>query len=91
VFSYAHRKRLAEHAYQTTRADLRARRDELAPLLARHGLKLRSEVIEDRERRLADGLRNGRTRATARLGGALDDLGGMLRARKSGSRSRPPA
>jgi len=91
VFSYAHRKRLAEHAYQTTRADLSARRDELAPLLARHGLELRSDVIEDRERTLADGLRNGRTRATARLGGALDDLGGMLRARKTATRSRPPA
>ena len=38
VFSFAHRKRLAEHAYQSTMNDLRRHRRALAPLLKRHGL-----------------------------------------------------
>ncbi|MCB1576976.1 MAG: lectin subunit beta, partial [Xanthomonadales bacterium] len=40
VFSFAHRKRLAEHAYQATMSDLRRHRRALAHLLGRHGLVL---------------------------------------------------
>ncbi len=77
AFSFAHRGRLAEHAYQKTRADLRARRRVLAPLLARHGLGLRSDVLADRTRTLIAGLQGKpprRTQATSRLHRALDDL-----------------
>lgn len=52
VFSYADRRRLAEHAYQHTRAELRRRRQELEPILARHGLALDIDVLADRDRRL---------------------------------------
>ena len=41
VFSYSSRQRVCEHAFRATLADLRARRAELAPVLAAHGLSLR--------------------------------------------------
>jgi predicted acylesterase/phospholipase RssA len=52
IFSYASRGRLCEHAYQRTRAMLRARSTELAPILARHGLQLREDVLADETRTL---------------------------------------
>lgn len=52
VFSYASRKRLCEHAYQRTRQDLYRRRFELAPLLARHGIRLDVAVLRDHRRSL---------------------------------------
>jgi hypothetical protein len=45
VFSYANRHRVFEHAYWRTREDLIARRDELAPVLGRHGIRIRNEVL----------------------------------------------
>ena len=84
VFSYARRKRLAEHAYQATRADLRARSDEVDALLARHGLALRRDVLDNANRTLASGLRRrAHTATTAHLGAALDDLGGKLKPRRT--------
>ncbi len=50
LFSYSNRRRICEHAYQTTRRDLLTHYDELSPLFARHGVELRLEVLEDRER-----------------------------------------
>ncbi|MFC4821468.1 patatin-like phospholipase family protein [Dokdonella ginsengisoli] len=76
VFSFASRRRVAEHAYRSTFADLHERRDELAPLFERHGLRLRDEVLDAPPRSLLDGLRRpaGRTRTTRRLDGVLDEL-----------------
>jgi hypothetical protein len=51
-FSFASRRRLAEHAYQRTLQEILARREELAPILARHGIQIRLDVVVDRERRL---------------------------------------
>ena len=45
VFSYRGRRAVCEHAYENTRRDLAARAAELAPALARHGLRLRTEVL----------------------------------------------
>jgi hypothetical protein len=45
VFSYRGRRAVCEHAYANTRRDLAMRASELAPVLARHGLRLRPEVI----------------------------------------------
>lgn len=50
VFSFANRHRVCEHAYQTTRHDLLARKDELKPLFERYGITLRTDVLEDKER-----------------------------------------
>ena len=52
VFSFDARKMVCEHAYHSTLADIRARRETLEPILARHGLRLRSEVLDDPARRL---------------------------------------
>lgn len=45
IFSVSSRRRLCEHAYRATRADLLARRDGLAPVLRRHGLSLDEAVL----------------------------------------------
>jgi NTE family protein len=50
VFRFSDRRATCEHAYHQTRPDLLARRDELAPVLERHGLRLRVEVLEDEAR-----------------------------------------
>ena len=49
MFSYADRRRLAEHAYRHTLAELRRRADELEPMLARHGVELDRAVLEGDE------------------------------------------
>ena len=46
MFSYADRRRLAEHAYRHTLAELRRRAGELEPILARHGVELDRAVLE---------------------------------------------
>lgn len=77
VFSYASRQRMCEHAYHTTLRDLSARRAELAPVLRRHGLSLRKDVLDDPARGMLARLPPpplGATEATARLRRALDDL-----------------
>ena len=45
MFSYMGRKRLAEHAYRHTLAELKRRADELEPILRRHGVKLDASVL----------------------------------------------
>jgi predicted acylesterase/phospholipase RssA len=50
VFRFSDRRETCVHAYHRTRADLLARRDELAPVLERHGLRLRVEVLEEEGR-----------------------------------------
>ncbi|HML13775.1 MAG TPA: patatin-like phospholipase family protein, partial [Xanthobacteraceae bacterium] len=54
VFSYADRRRLSEHSYRRTRAELWHRYAELAPVLARHGVTLDKAVLADERRTLAD-------------------------------------
>ena len=84
VFSFAHRQRLAEHAYRKTRADLREHRTALGALLERHGLRLRDEVLDDTTRTLVSGLRRpaGGTSATRSLRSALDTLDQTLKTKK---------
>jgi len=50
VFRYADRRRLVDHAYQRVRADLRRHAQELEPVLARRGLRLRRSTLRDRHR-----------------------------------------
>jgi predicted acylesterase/phospholipase RssA len=50
IFSFAQRLRVCEHAYQATRADLRNRQEVLEPLLARHGIALRTDILADQDR-----------------------------------------
>ena len=46
IFSYASRTQLVDHAYQTTRAELLARADELEPFLATYDLGLNRELLK---------------------------------------------
>lgn len=83
TFSYSARRHLAEHAYQSTRADLRVRRRELGRMFARHGIRLKDEVLDDTSRRLVRGRaawrRSLRQRAVlGGLGSSLRRLGGVL-------------
>ena len=81
TFSYGQRRHLAEHAYQQTRAMLRADRGTLGAKLARHGIGLRADVLDDRRRRLVSLAQPaGRVaEAMASLHQVLDDLGHALR------------
>ena len=86
IFSYAGRRRLCEHAYQRTRAEILARRHELAPLLARHGIRLNRRVLQDENLHLVrPSVRSHSLRSTpaldaaARLADGLDDLEHWLR------------
>jgi NTE family protein len=84
TFSLSQRRQLAEHAYQSTRNGLRSRFGTLSAQLARHGLRLNMDVLNDNARLLIDKsapkLRtSGRTgRALQRLDAVLDDLEARL-------------
>lgn len=56
IFSFAARRTVADRAYRATRKELLRRYDELAPMLLRHGLRLRREVLEDTSRDLWSGV-----------------------------------
>ncbi|MFY2764921.1 patatin-like phospholipase family protein [Arenimonas sp. MALMAid1274] len=92
VFSYSSRQRVCEHAFRSTLADLRNRRAQLAPVLARHGLRLRDEVLDDASASIMDGLGLSPrpTETTARLRRALDDVDLLVRQRR-GKRRRASA
>lgn len=85
VFSYSSRQRVCEHAFRSTLADLRSRRAQLAPVLARHGLRLRDEVLDDPAASIMDGLglATKPTETTARLRRALDDVDLLVRDRRA--------
>ena len=52
TFSYGQRRQMAEHAYQQTRHMLRARKTTLAAKLARHGVSLNMQALDDPKRHL---------------------------------------
>lgn len=81
IFSVASRRRLCEHAYRSTRANLLARRDELEPVFRRHGLRIDEDVLRRDVPRLVReapapvaGCTTGASAAVRRLTHALDDL-----------------
>jgi predicted acylesterase/phospholipase RssA len=88
TFSYSQRRHLAEHAYQQTRHMLRAQRTRLGATLARHGIRLDNDVLDDPHRHLLTpaAARTRLGRAVATLQEVMDDLGGLVAqpARKAG-------
>ena len=84
VFSFAARQRICEIAYRNTLADLRTRRDALAPVLAAHGITLRDAIVNDTTRSILDGIAppTRDTDATACLRRALDDVEHRLESRR---------
>ena len=88
VFSYANREMVCQHAYRTTRRDLRARRARLAPILKRHGVTINEAILQDRDRhfssalsRRPDPMRLGiyKNQVTNRLDGLLDRIEVLVR------------
>lgn len=81
IFSYADRQALCEHAYQATRLDLLARRDQLAPILEKHGMSLNIDLLKDEDRSLEISIGEGQLShaPVARgLSSVLDDLDDLL-------------
>ena len=84
-FSFASRQHLAEHAYLKTLQDFRTHRVRVNEMLARHGLTLNEKVLSNTQLTIWSGLKQKpirRTRSTARLNRALDDLQAQLLAAK---------
>jgi NTE family protein len=84
IFGFSERRAVCEYAYNSTRRDLLQRYDELAPKLARHGITLRRDVLEQ-PRNLWDSValppaavKDGRRKGTEESGNAtvrrLDDV-----------------
>lgn len=87
IFSYASRKTLCEHAYQSTRRDLRARQNEIGSMLERHGFSLRLDILNDEERSLEQSIGEGQSShavAARSLSGTLNELQEWLEERNLG-------
>ncbi|HXU46135.1 MAG TPA: patatin-like phospholipase family protein [Thermoanaerobaculia bacterium] len=105
IFGFSERRTVVEHAYRSTRRELLRRAPELEPILARHGITLRTDLLSDPERDLWEsvGLKKPepaerRKRApessfTDRLDDALDRLGAWAdaRAESDAARASPPS
>jgi NTE family protein len=91
IFSFSARRAVVARAYDSTRRDLLARYDELAPVIARHGGRLRLEVLRDSTRELwaGVGLPAGR-RAPPRLQRTLRRLDRVLDRVERSARRTPP-
>lgn len=74
VFSFANRKAVCEHAYRSTRLKLWRNRRRLEPMLARHGITLRTDLLEDQDRDLwqSVGLHERRPPSTSHVKARLD-------------------
>ena len=86
VFSYSNRANVCQHAYQTTRRDLRLRRKELEPVLEDHGIRFRDGILDDRGRQFTAALKKPihrkpaapyQNRVTNALSGILDRIEAM--------------
>jgi predicted acylesterase/phospholipase RssA len=80
TFSYAQRKHLAEHAYQQTRQLLRSRKTSLSAKLARHGIRLNHDALDDHKRHLSAPKKSPTRlgRAIQNLQEVMDDLGEVV-------------
>jgi hypothetical protein len=86
AFSFAARRRVCQLAWRNTIDDLRRRADDLRPVLAANGIRLRDEVLDDDDRTLLDGLAPPpppSTETTARLRRALDATERVIARRKA--------
>jgi len=79
VFSFSHRKAICQHAYSCTRRYLREHHRDLQPILERHGITIRMDVLADENRSVWEGVAPERKRTAPpplveRLDGALERL-----------------
>jgi len=83
VFRYSDRQKLVDHAYQRTRRDLLFNATDLRPLLARHGLELRMDLLRDPHRHFRTAIEQERRERHAvfrKLDQTLDHLHAALQA-----------
>ncbi len=92
IFGFSERRAVADHAYRATRRELLRRAPDLGPQLAKHGIILRTDLLEDLDRDLwkSVGPSGGTRRARAdsvspsqvadRLDTALDRLDAWMNA-----------
>jgi predicted acylesterase/phospholipase RssA len=85
IFSFGKRKAVAEHAYRSTRDKLWRNRHRIGPILDRHGIALRTDVLASPDVDLWESVglndrrrRRSRLPVTQRLDQALDRLQGMV-------------
>jgi hypothetical protein len=71
IFSFSSRREVCQIAYAATRRDLWHRRTTLDATLRRHGLRLRMDVLEDRERDIWEGVGLQRGSASSVVAGRL--------------------
>jgi NTE family protein len=97
VFSYANREMVCQHAYRTTRRDLWQRREQLGPILARHGVTINTKLLQDPDRHFSSALSRRpdprqlghyKNRATNRLDGVLTRLEALLGEKGTGAADR---
>ncbi len=79
IFSFSKRKAVVEHAYKSTRIKLWHNRHRIGPILDRHGIALRTDVLEDLDANLwesveLDRVRRNRLPVTYRLDRALKKI-----------------
>lgn len=83
IFGFSERRAVADHAYRATRRELLRRAPILGPQLAKHGITLRTDLLEDLDRDLWESVgpgsgRHARKDSTSdvadRLDSALDRL-----------------
>lgn len=79
IFSYGQRRRMAEHAYQRTRAWLRENEPQLAATFARHGVHLRSRVLHQARVLVPPGRAPRLGQTVTRLQHVLDELDHALK------------
>jgi len=75
IFSVSNRREVCEHAYRSTLDHLRANAEAVNAKLAKRGMRLRPEVLADRERLLFDDDAAG---VAGDIRGVLDRLGAVL-------------
>ena len=85
IFSFRSRREICEIAYRATRRDLWRRRAGLEPILRRHGLGLRLDLLQDQERTVWEGVGMGREGPGA---GVADRLSTALARLETGGRPR---
>jgi len=90
IFSFSARRAVAARAYESTRRDLLARYDDLAPVIESHGGRLRLDVLEDSTRELWAGVGlpdeedpHGARRTLRRLDFVLDRVERLAREKAS--------
>lgn len=81
LFSYSKRDQLCEYAYQSTRKHLIAQQDQIAPVLARHGLFLNQSKLAQETRSIQDYLNHddNQSQWSKDLNDSLDSLERSLR------------